>query len=249
MDYSNPPAQAPAHVTHHTFTSALYGHEVGYNVYLPPDGPGGGQRLPVAYHLHGWTGHESTEVATMESVYQSRRAITVFPNNSPVIGERENLPVEAMFTRELMPHIDQTYWAAATRESRAISGFSMGGGMALYYAVKHPNLFSSVTAYAGTYHHYYHKDAHTVGAAPETAGDLLAGMLREGRDREEGNLLCVIRQNAEQIRGQLQISLCVGTEDILYCDNEILHLYLDALRIPHGYTVHPGVGHVLAPLL
>ena len=44
-----------------------------------------GDKYPIAYHLHGWTGNESSELTPMEKVYRNRRAITVFPNSSPVI--------------------------------------------------------------------------------------------------------------------------------------------------------------------
>lgn len=78
---------------------------------------------------------------------------------------------------ELIPHIDGHYRTDATRESRMISGFSMGGNMAFYYAVKHPELFGAVTAYAGTYHHLYNKEYRTVGVAPEKAVELYEEMM------------------------------------------------------------------------
>lgn len=45
--------------------------------------------------------------------------------------------------------------------------------------------------------------------------------------------MCLVRQNADRIRGKLHIALHVGTEDALVCDNEILHLYLESLEIWH----------------
>jgi len=112
-------------------------------------------------------------------------------------------------------------------------------------AVKYPELFSSVTAYAGTYHHYYHKGSQTVGVEPEKAAELYKDMMREERHLEEGNILCLVRQNADKIRGGLDISLHIGTKDVLYCDNEILRLHMDSLSIPHRYKKLYGVGHAL----
>jgi len=200
MNFINPPTESPQNMTHKTFYSQLFNHEVGYNIYLPPSYKDCGEKYPVVYHLHGWTGNDSSEIWPLEKIYKSRRVITVFPNNSPVVEEFENLPVELMIINELMPHIDGKYRTGTARENRSISGFSMGGGMAFYYAVKHPELFSSVTAYAGTYHHYYHKGSHTVGVAPEKAAELYENMMREKRYFEENNILCLIRQNAEKIR-------------------------------------------------
>ena len=249
MDYINPPAKSPENVTHKTFYSELFGHELGYNIYLPPDYEKSGQKYPVSYHLHGWTCNESTDIWTLEKIYSNRQAITVFPNNSPVIGNIENLPVEEMVKNELIPYIDGKYRTNATCENRSVSGFSMGGAAAFYYAVKYPELFSSVTAYAGTYHHYYHKDYRGVGETPDKAVQLYDNMMREERYLEENNILCVIRQNAEKIRGKLHIKMHIGTADILFCDNEIMHLYLDSLNIPHEYTVFEGSGHELNKIL
>ena len=162
MNFINPLERSPQNITHKTFFSKLYNHEIGYNIYLPPDYGTCGDKYPVAYHLHGWTGNESSEIWPMEKIFRSRRSITVFPNNSPVIGSFENLPVELMIVNELIPHIDGEYRTVAACGSRSVSGFSMGGGMAFFYAVKYPELFSAVTAYAGTYHHYFHNVSRTV---------------------------------------------------------------------------------------
>ena len=139
--------------------------------------------------------------------------------------------------------------AELTLQDVTLVGFSMGGGMAFYYAARHPALFSSVTAYAGTYHHYYNRGFSTVGAAPDMARALYEDMMREERYLEENNILCIVRQNADLIRGRLRITMHVGTDDILFCDNEILHLYLEALNIPHNYTLFQGIGHELQGIL
>ncbi len=250
MNYINPPEkQPPQNITHKTFYSQLYNHEVGYNIYLPPDYKYTNEKYPVAYHLHGWTGNESSEILTMEKICCSRRAITVFPNSSPVIEEFDNLPVEAMLTNELMPFIEREYRTTPSQENRSLSGFSMGAGMAFVYAVKHLDLFSSVMAYAGTYHHFYHKGSQTVGVLPEKAAEIYEDMLREKRDFEEGNVLCLVRQNADNMRENLKINLHIGTDDVLFCDNEILRLYLESLSIPHGYRIFNGAGHELNKIL
>lgn len=249
MEYINPPSVSIQNVTHKAFYSRAIDHEIGYNIYLPPDYEDSGDRYPVAYHLHGWKGNESSELIPMERVYRNRRAITVFPNSSPVIGEFDNLPIERMLIDDLFPYIDSNYRTPGTRESRSISGFSMGAGMAFCYAVRHSGLFSSVSAYAGTYHHYFNKGFETVGAAPEKAVELYREMLDEGRDSEEGNVLCLVKENAGIIRGALEINLHIGTTDILYCDNEILRLHLESLCIPHRYVKYYGVGHELGKIV
>jgi RimJ/RimL family protein N-acetyltransferase/enterochelin esterase-like enzyme len=245
MNYINPPRKFPENVTHKTFYSKLYGNVIGFNIYLPRDYEKNEKKYPVSYYLHGWKGNESSDIFTYEKINLKKQYIAVFPNNSPVIRSVGNLPVESMIINELIPYIDKQYRTIADSENREISGFSMGAGMAFYYSVKHPELFSSVTAYAGTYHHYYHKGSLTVGVEPEKATALYEDMMRDERDLEEGNILCWIRQNMNIIRGNLDICIHIGTTDVLFCDNEILHLYLDSLSIPHKYRKFYGVGHEL----
>lgn len=253
MKYINPPAEAPANIFHRTFYSEILGCELGYNIYLPDGYEDGEERYPAAYHLHGWMGDESSDIRNMERVCRSRNAITVFPNNSPNIEDRDDLPMEDIVLQELIPHIDARYRTQARREGRMLSGFSMGGGMAFVWAVKHTGMFSAVTAYAGTYHHYYHPDYRTVGVPAEKAGEIYRAMVREGK-HEKGmygpvNVIKLVSDNADKLRGRLSISLHVGTEDVLYCDNEIMRLHLEALNIPHEYLRFEGAAHELGRIV
>jgi len=249
MNFINPPKVMPPGVAHRTFYSALLGHEIGYCVYLPPDYGESAERYPVMYHFHGWTGNESSDILALEKVCQNRRAATVFVNantNRPEDGYFDAVAqLESILLNELIPHVDGQYRTRATRENRMLSGWSMGGALAFYFAVKHPERFGSVTAYAGTYHHQYHKDYEGVGKPPEKAAGLYGDMMREKRDREENNILRLARQNADQIRGRLDIDIRIGTADIVFCDSEILHLHLNSLNIPHAYRTFEGVGHEL----
>ena len=48
---------------------------------------------------------------------------------------------EDFFFQELIPHIEKTYRVRAESRYRAISGLSMGGGGALFYALHYPEMF------------------------------------------------------------------------------------------------------------
>ena len=248
MNYVNPPVQTLNGFYHKTFYSDIYGCEIGYNIYLPPDYETSGERYPVFYHIHGWTGNESTEIVPMEPICRSRNAITVFVNHAHVTGNVWELPNAPMDIDELIPHIDSTYRTIATREGRTITGFSMGGGVAASMAFRYPDLFSSVVAYAGTYHHYYHPDYSTVGTPVSQAAEIYEKMMAE-KKFFEGSIIHRLIVNADIIRSSVKIALHVGSEDVLYCDNEILHLHLDALHIPHEYKKYPGADHNLSLIL
>jgi len=248
MNHTNPPSETPLNVSHHTFYSTLLNHDIGYNIYLPPDYVESGNNYPVTYHLHGWQGNESSDIWALEKVYRNREAITVFVNAITSENDYHDalLQIESIMIKDLIPHIDGQY---RTSESRMLSGFSMGGATAFYYAVKHTELFDSVIPFAATYHHQYHKGYAGVGEPLEKAVVLYDAMMSEKRYLEEDGILCLVRQNADKVRGKLHIDLHIGTDDILYCDNEIMHLYLNSLNIPHEYKVFEGVGHELKLIL
>lgn len=153
-----------------------------------------------------------------------------------------------MDIEELIPHIDSTYRTIASREGRTLTGFSMGGGIAASLAFKYPDLFSSVVAYAGTYHHYYHSDYSTVGSPVGQAEEIYIRMMSE-KKLFDGSIIQLLITNADKIRNRINISLHIGMEDILYCDNEILHLHLNTLSIPHEYRKYPGADHNLSLIL
>ncbi len=59
----------------------------------------------------------------------------------------------------------------------------------------------------------------------------------------------MVRQKADIIRKNLNIDIHIGTSDILFCDNEIMHLYLNSLNIPHEYKKFIGAEHDLDKIL
>ena len=242
MNYINFPDILPEGVRHTTFFSHLYNHELGYAVYLPTGYETSDKAYPVHYHFHGWQGCELSDITAMESLYRNSGTIFVFPNVSPELDDEKDLPVEQMFFEELIPHIESQYRTSA---QRTISGFSMGGGMAVWYAVKHPGMFSDVIAYAGTFHHYYHKDYMTPFVPVERAEELYRGMM-EVQWESDRNLFSWFEKIAPNA---FRLKLLVGTEDPLYCDAEVLHLYLREAGFVHIYHVIEGVGHVLEDII
>ncbi|QQO07618.1 alpha/beta hydrolase [Breznakiella homolactica] len=248
MEYINPPKELPRNVIHKTFYSEILNHELGYNIFLPSGYENDETTYPVHYHLHGWEDNESSDIWTLHNAYKNNQAITVFPNNSPQIEDNENIPVEEIIINEFIPFIENEYRADKNPANRSISGFSMGGGMAFYYAVKYPGFFGSVTAYAGTYHLYFHKDYQGVGQPPSKAAELYNKLNEEQYFKEDG-ILNLVNTNKEKINGTLRIKMHVGSADVLFCDNEIMHLYLDSLHIPHEYRIIEKADHDLSKIL
>ena len=242
MNYVNPPDILPEGVRHTVFFSHLYKHDLGYAVYLPFGYETSGKDYPVHYHFHGWQGCELSDITAMEPLYRNSEMIFVFPNVSPELDDEKDLPVEQMFLEELIPHIESQYRTSA---QRTISGFSMGGGMAVWYAVKHPGVFTDVIAYAGTFHHYYHKDYMTAFQPVERAEELYNGMLQENWESDRNLLAWFDRTPADALR----LSIRIGTEDPLYCDADVLHRHLQSLDFPHEYRIIDKAGHTLADIV
>src|SRR5580700_4354026 len=122
-------------------------HEVGYNIYLPPEYAQSDRRFPVIYVLHGASAyqHESALVWTAPTLDQAIKQKQVPPciyvcgmagrhscyTDSPdgtVMGE-------TVVIKELIPHIDANYRTIASRDGRALQGYSAGGFGALKFAV------------------------------------------------------------------------------------------------------------------
>jgi len=151
------------------FTEALSSNLFGdssvrpFRVYLPPSYDTTAKRYPVIYVLHGFTQTEQSlgsVAALLDSMIRKHTAkemMVVFFNaenrlngsfylSSPVIGD-----YETYITKDLINLIDGRYRTLNARESRGISGFSMGGWGAMHLALKFPAIFSVTVPEAGFY--------------------------------------------------------------------------------------------------
>ena len=128
------------------------------SVYLPPNYQNNNQRYPVIYFLHGFMG-DNKMMAMMSGLLDYAIAdnkikpfIMVIPDekttyqgsfysNSGVFGNWED------FTAfDLVKYMDENYRTIPKKESRGITGHSMGGYGALKIAMHHPDIFSTVYA-------------------------------------------------------------------------------------------------------
>ena len=133
-------------------------------VYLPPSYDFTEKRYPVIYVLHGFGGNSNSLTRKMRSAMdrmilreEIQEAIVVFVDgsnrfggsmylSSPTIGD-----YETYIRRDLVNFIDKQYRTIPHRDSRGITGFSMGGYGSMHLSLKYPEVFSVVVAQAGTY--------------------------------------------------------------------------------------------------
>ena len=148
-------ATAEAKIVKGAMFSAANGRNVEYRVYTPPGyNPKAAKRYPVVFSLHGEGGVPSQRAANYAPTLDQKMAsgeimpmIWVFPDgqNNSYYGNAfdGHKQVESHIIDELVPKIDATYRTIATRDNRAVEGFSMGGFGAGLYAATAPELFSA----------------------------------------------------------------------------------------------------------
>ena len=133
-------------------------------VYLPPSYDFTEKRYPVIYVLHGFRGDSSSLTRKMRSAMdrmilgeEIQEAIAVFVDGSNRFGGSQYLSsptigdYETYIRRDLVNFIDRQYRTIPHRDSRGITGFSMGAYGSMHLSLKYPEVFSVAVAQAGTY--------------------------------------------------------------------------------------------------
>ncbi|THH36326.1 alpha/beta hydrolase [Neolewinella litorea] len=128
------------------------------SVYLPPGYDAGTQRYPVVYYLHGFLNdhtltremidaldyaiaHRKVRPFILVTADNRTRIDGSFYSNSELFGNWEDF-----MAYDLVRYADKNYRTMPRRESRGVTGHSMGGFGALKLAMRHPDIFSSVYA-------------------------------------------------------------------------------------------------------
>ena len=149
-----------------TLTENLIGEDGSkvIRVYLPPNYNFTQKRYPVIYVLHGFNGTSKTLTRKMRSAMdrmildeEIQEAIAVFVDGSNRFGGSQYLSsptigdYETYVRRDLVNFIDRQYRTIPHRDSRGMTGFSMGAYGSMHLSLKYPEVFGVVVAQAGTY--------------------------------------------------------------------------------------------------
>ncbi len=232
-----------AGLSHATFRSAANKVDVGYCIYLPPgyDEPANkDRRYPVVYWLHGGRPGGETKVIALTPHFDSAikkgivpPMIYVFPNGGVVSHydyPKLNSLGETAFIKELIPHIDKNYRTIASREGRALEGFSQGGRGTARYMFKYPELFCSAAPMGGGHQHEKR--------ISENNGD-------EGAYQFEpkNNTYDLARNFAATSKHSLRVFIVVGDKDMNHQANLDWMEHLRSLKIPFEHRIIDGVPH------
>lgn len=151
-------ADAKSRVVTDSLFSNILGCNRAYSVCVPDGYSKDDDRsYPVLYLLHGsgsdnlaWVkkGHVDEVMDYLTASGMCDQMVIVMPSADDDIEKARrgyfNCPqwrYEDYFFQELMPHVEGRYRIKAEKGYRAIAGLSMGGGGAVSYAQKHPELF------------------------------------------------------------------------------------------------------------
>ena len=149
-----------------TLTENLIGEDGSkiIRVYLPPSYDFTEKRYPVIYVLHGFNGTSKSLTRKMKSAMdrmilseEVQEAIVVFADGSNRFGGSQYLSsptigdYETYIRRDLVDFIDRQYRTIPHRDSRGITGFSMGAYGSMHLSLKYPEVFGVVVPQAGTY--------------------------------------------------------------------------------------------------
>jgi enterochelin esterase-like enzyme len=237
---------------HATFESEAMDTTVGYCVVLPPGYENGDRRYPVVYWLHGGGGNESSSLSTaplwreLSVAGEIEPVILVYPNGfrSGYMDHADGkVMIETMIIRELIPRIDATYRTVASREGRAVHGFSMGSSGGLRFGIKYPELFCSVVAYGGG----------AINLETSTDPFILKIIERNlANDPElirQHNTFYFLEKNQEIVRQKgIRFLLICGDVDNWKESAVSFQRVLEEKGIPCGLIIVPEIGHQIGRL-
>ncbi|MDH6304686.1 enterochelin esterase-like enzyme [Parabacteroides sp. PF5-5] len=153
-------------VTYCTYSSDVLGMNRPLLVYTPAGYEKENKSYPVLYLVSGTTDTEETwfkvgRVNTiLDNLIASGKAepmIVVMPygymmNGTPMPSSPSAADMYAVFAKELtgciIPFVEANYRVKAEAESRAIAGFSRGGGQSLFTAFSHLDKFAWLASYS-----------------------------------------------------------------------------------------------------
>lgn len=228
-----------------------------FSIYLPAGYQESERTYPVLYLLHGAGDNHTSWEQFGEVSHIADKAIAegtatpmviVMPDaHEGYFNELDNSwHGEDFFFNELIPYIEKNYRVKTDKQFRAVAGLSMGGGGAIGYALRHPDMFSAVCPLSAApgpadYDEFINRSYRRIG--------------KERTDRQskeildstyiETNLIEKFRslkgEQLEKVR-RLRWYFDCGDDDHLSIRLGAMREVMDKQKIPHECRVRDG-GH------
>ena len=256
------PIPPGSRVQYKTFHSSLVNRDLNYAIYLPPSYDASTRKYPVLYFLHGlnenemrWSTRGGADLLLDKLIAEKKIgefivAIPAVDSTSFYTNARNGgAPWEDVVVKEFIPSMESTYRINATRATRAIGGISMGGYGSLKIAMKHPELFSAVSAHSAALVPSF--DTTTVSGRrldmfkalfDRIYGINFAGPGPQDLSYWEANNPLTLAKDTSKLQG-MKIYFDCGTEDDygFYDGLKVLDDILTKASYPHETHLYPGV--------
>lgn len=220
-------------------------------VTTPSDYGSSAKKYPVLYLLHGGSGafddwyKKVTEPGIVNKMAEDYDLIIVTPGvgpasyyfDSPLM---DSVRYETYIISELIPEVDKKYRTLAQKESRAITGLSMGGHGAMTLAAKHPEFFVAAGSMSGvmnidTRMWKVPEDFQTLRQTQQRA------MLGQDLQYEAPFSTYTAVGLVDKMKANgIALIIDIGVDDFLINTNRQLHTMLLENGTPHDYTERPG---------
>ncbi|MCR9014082.1 alpha/beta hydrolase [Aquiflexum gelatinilyticum] len=205
---------------------------------------------PTIFLLHGGSGSfsdwhkKTTEPNLLNKLANQYEVIIVTPGvgpssyyyDSPIL---DSVKYETYFIEELIPFIDKNYRTINNRNSRAITGLSMGGHGSLMLSAKHPELFIAAGSMSGV----MNIDTRMWKVSDEFRKLRLSGqkaMLGEINYDSPFTEYTVVGLVEKMKDNGISLIIDCGVDDFLLETNRQIHQLLLQNQTPHEYTERPG---------
>ena len=222
-----------------------------YAIYLPPDYETSERSYPVLYLLHGGGDDQTGWVQFGEVLHITDMAIKEMKATPMIIvmpdantGQRgytndvkEEWRYEDFFFEEFMPYVEKTYRIKGEKRYRAVAGLSMGGGGTFYYALHHPELFSSacpMSAATGPLNMddmERYKQRYSMNGATDAQ---INGWFKKY------SVLEMIKNIPDDQKNAVRWFIDCGDDDFLYEGNSLVHIEMRKKEITHEFRVRDG---------
>jgi S-formylglutathione hydrolase FrmB len=220
-------------------------------VTFPSSYSSGSQRFPVLYLLHGGSGafndwHQKvTEKGLVNRMAEEYNLIIVTPGvgpasyyyDSPLL---DSVKYDTYITAELIPHIDKAYRTLAKKESRAISGLSMGGHGAITLSAKHPELFITAGSMSGVMNIDTRMWKVPEGFRTTRLEGQKAMLGAINYDAPKFSTYTAVGLVDKMKENNLALIIDCGVDDFLIETNRQMHQLLVENTIAHEYIERPG---------
>ncbi|MGA7306847.1 MAG: alpha/beta hydrolase-fold protein [Rhodothermales bacterium] len=230
--------------------SKILGMERTYAIYLPWDYESSSRSYPVLYLLHGrhddqtaWIQFGTVNHVADEAIRSGNATemIIVMPDATTGTENYFNRldsdwRYEDFFFDEFIPYIDRTYRTRTTRQYRAVTGHSMGGGGTFVYALHRPDMFLSAAPLSASFvttPEAFRKYFDIPDSIPDSTFIPYW---------ERYSVLNLINSVPEDQKKAVRWYVNCGDDDFLYEPNSLAHIALRKNGIPHEYRVRDG-GH------